>query len=165
MPLPPPDPPRMVSVPRAPQGIMEIDWPLFGELCRVLALRVYREYDPDIIVGIAKAGVIPAAIIASMLKRDFASMTVTRRTPDALPALVTPPPALLRGRRVLLVDETCDSGHTLRLALHEVRARQPAEVRTAVSFRTGPWVPDYHAMETDQAIILPWDHEVIEGEG
>ena len=140
---------------------LEIDWPLFGELCRALALKVARDYDPEIVLGIAKAGVIPGAVIASILERDFSSMVVTRRGADLMPVVVSGPPATVRGRRVLLVDETCDTGHTMRLALNEVRALSPAEVRTAVSFRTGPYQPDFHSFETDKSIILPWDREVV----
>jgi len=156
-------------LPRRPldttRGILEIDWPLFGELCRALALKVARDYDPEIILGIAKAGVIPGAVIASILEREFSSMTVTRNQIGSMPVLVSGPPASIRGRRVLVVDETCDSGHTLKLALNEVRALHPVMVRTAVSFRTGPYAPDYHSFETDKSIILPWDREVVrEGE-
>jgi hypothetical protein len=43
-----------------------------------------------------------------------------------------------------------------------VRLLQPAEVRTAVSFKTGPYAPDYFAFETDKYIILPWDREVVQ---
>lgn len=143
------------------RGLLEIDWPLFGELCRALALKVARDYDPELVLGIAKAGVIPGAVIASIMEREFASMAVTRREGDGMPVLVSGPPPSIRGRRVLLVDETCDSGHTLKLALNEVRSLAPAEVRTAVSFRTGPYQPDFHSFETDKAIILPWDREVI----
>ena len=39
------------------KGVLEIEWPLFGELSRALALRVAREYDPEIVVGIATAAV------------------------------------------------------------------------------------------------------------
>ncbi|MEO6331355.1 MAG: hypothetical protein ABIV11_02905, partial [Gemmatimonadaceae bacterium] len=40
-----------------------------------------------------------------------------------------------------------------------------AEVRTAVSFRTGSYVPDFHALATESTIVLPWDREVlVEGE-
>ncbi len=143
------------------RGILEIDWPLFGELCRALALKVAREYDPEIIIGIAKAGVIPAAVIAATLERDFASMAVTRQSSDAMPILVSGPPASLRGRRILVVDETCNTGHTLKLALNEIKAMKPREVQTAVSFRTGSFVPNFHSFETDKAIILPWDREVV----
>jgi len=145
----------------APRGILEIDWPFFGELCRALALKVAREYQPEVVLGVAKAGVIPGVVVASILQLEFASMAVTRQDAGGDPILVTGPPGTIRGRRVLLVDETCDTGSTLKLALNEVRALKPAEVRTAVSFRTGPYQPDFHAFETDKLIILPWDREII----
>lgn len=150
------------KIPPATRSVLEIDWPLFGELCRALALKVAREYDPEIVLGIAKPGVVPGVVIAAILERDFASMIVTRRADDALPVLVAGPPRTVKGRRVLLVDETCDTGHTLRLALNETLAVQPAEVRTAVSFKTGPYEPDFHSFETDKFIILPWDREVVQ---
>src|SRR2546430_1645232 len=71
------------------------------------------------------------------------------------------PPRIVAGRRVLIVDETCDSGDTMKLALNAVRELKPAAVKTAVSFRTGPYQPDFYALETDNFIILPWDREVI----
>ncbi len=146
-----------------PRGVMEVDWPFFGELCRALALRVAGDFEPEVVLGIAKAGVIPGVVVASILQCEFASMVVTRREADEDPVLVAGPPSSVRGRRVLIVDETCDTGSTLRLALSEVRALQPVEVRTAVSFRTGEYQPDYHAFQTESFIILPWDREVIQG--
>lgn len=146
-----------------PHGVMEVDWVLFGELCRALALRVAREYQPEVVLGVAKAGVIPGVVVASILQCDFASMVVTRTEANTDPVLVVGPPASIRGRRVLIVDETCDTGSTMRLALSEVNALNPSEVRTAVSFKTGPFAPDYHAFETDAFIILPWDREIIQG--
>jgi hypothetical protein len=146
---------------KSPHGVLQVDWPLFGELCRVLALRVFREYDPDLVIGIAKAGVIPGAVVASILQRDFASIAISRRTPDAAPTVLAGPPRLAAGRRVLLVDETCDTGDTMKLALAAVRELRPAEVKTAVSFRTGEYRPDFHALESESFIILPWDREVI----
>jgi len=155
-------------VPRPSTGtareVLEIDWTFFGELCRGLALRVASTFDPEIVVGIAKAGVIPGAVVASILQRDFTSMAVTRSRADVRPTLVTaPPPSSVNGRRVLIVDETCDSGDTLKLALATVKQLRPAEVRTAVSFRTGPYEPDFYALATENAIILPWDREVVIG--
>ncbi len=145
-----------------PRGVLEVDWPFFGEICRALALRVAREYQPEIVLGIAKAGVIPGVVVASILQTEFSSMAVTRRDADSSPVLVSGPPPSIRGRRVLVVDETCESGSTMRLALNEVRAMQPAEVRSAVSFKTGEYTPDFHAFETDNFIILPWDREIIQ---
>jgi hypoxanthine phosphoribosyltransferase len=66
--------------PRERREVLEIDWPLFGELCRGLALKIACEYDPELVLGIAKAGVVPGAVVASMLRRDFAAMSITRRS-------------------------------------------------------------------------------------
>ena len=148
--------------PAATRDIMEVDWPFFGELCRALALHVARAYDPEVIVGIAKAGVIPAAIIATILQRELATIVIGRPNDAIDPQLIAGPPASLKGRRVLLVDETCDSGDTLKLAVHAVKGVHPADVHTAVSFQTGKWPPDFHAFVTEKAIVLPWDREIIE---
>ena len=144
------------------RGVLEVDWPFFGEICRALAMRVAKEYQPEIVLGIAKAGVIPGVVVASILQCDFISMVVTRQEEGAQPILVSGPPASIRGRRILVVDETCDTGSTMKLALNEVRALKPAEVRSAVSFKTGDYAPDFHAFETDNFIILPWDREIIQ---
>jgi len=153
--------PARRNPPTASRGVLEVDWPFFGELCRALALRVANEYDPEVVLGVAKAGVIPGVVVASILQCEFASMVVTRKEETGMPVLVSGPPATIRGRRVLVVDETCDTGSTLKLALNEVRALKPKQVKTAVSFKTGDYAPDYHAFETENFIILPWDREII----
>jgi hypothetical protein len=151
------------SAPTGPRGVLEVDWPFFGEICRALAMHVARDYQPEIVLGIAKAGVIPGVVVASILQCEFSPMAVTRREAGAAPVLISGAPPSIRGRRVLVVDETCDTGSTMKLALSEVRALGPAEVRTAVSFKTGEYVPDFYAFETESFIILPWDREIIQG--
>jgi hypoxanthine phosphoribosyltransferase len=156
-------PPRNSSgtVRKAPHGVLEVDWPFFGEMCRALALKIFREYDPDVVIGIARAGVIPGAVVASILQRDFASMAITRTESGGRPVVIAGPPRIVVGRRVLIVDETCDTGATMKLGLNAVRELKPAAVKTAVSFRTGEYQPDFYALQTDNFIILPWDREVI----
>jgi hypothetical protein len=67
----------------------------------------------------------------------------------------------VRDTRVLLVDETCDSGDTMRLAIAAVINAGAADVRTAVGFRTGSFESDFSGMETESTIILPWDREIL----
>ena len=147
------------------RGVLEVEWPFFGELARALALKVARDYDPQVVIGIATAGVIPGATIAAILDREFHSLLVSRRyradTPRDLPEVFGEMPNAVRDRRVLVVDETCDTGATMRLAAAAARAAGATEVRTAVSFRTGDWAPDYHALATESTIVLPWDREVL----
>ncbi|HEY4734495.1 MAG TPA: phosphoribosyltransferase family protein [Gemmatimonadaceae bacterium] len=151
----------------AAKGVLEIEWPFFGELSRGLALKVARSYDPEIVIGIATAGVIPGAVIAAILGREFHSLVVSRKYKTArareAPEVFGNAPAEVRGHRVLVVDETCDSGDTMRLAVSAIQEAGASEVRTAVAFRTGNYAPDFHAIATESTIILPWDREVLVG--
>jgi uncharacterized protein len=149
----------------APKEVFHVDWPLFGELSRALALKVSKTFDPDLVVGIATAGVVPGAVVAAMLDRPFHSMIVSRRYRSTevreAPAVLSAAPPDIVGRRALIVDETCDGGDTMRLAIAALVNGGASEVRTAVSFKTGPYMPDYHALETEARIVLPWDREQI----
>jgi hypoxanthine phosphoribosyltransferase len=150
----------------ATKGVLEIEWPFFGELSRGLALKVARSYDPQIVVGIATAGVIPGAVIAAVLGREFHSFVVSRRYGSERqvrqrPEIFGSAPREVRGHRVLIVDETCDSGDTLRLAVSAITEAGASEVRTAVAFQTGSYVPDFHAIATESTIVLPWDREIL----
>src|SRR3954471_3587923 len=93
----------------AAKGVLEIEWPFFGELSRGLALKVARAYDPEIVIGIATAGVIPGAVIAAILGREFHSLVVSRKcgstSARATPTVFGSVPTAVHGRRVLIVDE------------------------------------------------------------
>jgi hypothetical protein len=156
--------PRRYSVDRT-KGVLIVEWPLFGELSRALAVKVARAYDPELVVGVATAGVVPGAVIAAILNREFYSLTVSRRYRAELvretPAILGAAPPEVRGLRVLIVDETCDSGDTMRLAISSIVNAGASEVRTAVGFKTGAYEPDFHAIATESTIVLPWDREVL----
>ena len=152
-----------------PIEFLDLSWEMFGELCRALALRVARDFEPDLVVGIARAGVFPGAVIASVLRKDFYSLTISRREGGELvrdrPAVLSAAPLQCSGKKILLVDEITSSGDTMRLGLASIRDRSPAEVRTATSFsRYGGYQPDYVALTTDATIIFPWDRKIYEGE-
>src|SRR2546427_9200394 len=147
-PHPPPPPPRTPPPPqppqaprprnaratrKAPHGVLEVDWPFFGELCRALALKIFRDYDPDVVIGIARAGVIPGAVVASILQRDFASMAITRTETGGRPVVIAGPTRLVTGRRVLIVVETCGTGAPMQRAPNALRELKPAALETAGS--------------------------------
>ena len=100
--------PRRFAIDQS-KGVLEVGWPFFGALSRALALKVARDYDPQVVVGIAPAGVVPGAVIAAILDLEFHSMIVSRRyraeTVRETPAVIGAAPQEVRGRRVLIVDE------------------------------------------------------------
>lgn len=145
-----------------PRGTLEVDWQFFGELCRGLALKIAKTYDPELVVGIARAGVIPGAVVASILRVEFASITLKRSKQGEEPSLISRPTQSPKGRRVLLVDSTCESGSTMRLALSVMREEGAAAVKTAVAIKTGTYAVDYEGFTNPSFVILPWDRDVIE---
>jgi hypoxanthine phosphoribosyltransferase len=146
----------------APKSVLEIDWAFFGELCRALALKVWHSYQPDLVIGIARAGVLPGAVVASILRVEFASMSLRRTQHDDAPALIHRPTQSAAGKKVLLVDSTCESGDTIRLASSVLKEEQAAAVKTAVAIRTGDYAPDFAALTNPSFVILPWDRDVIQ---
>jgi hypoxanthine phosphoribosyltransferase len=156
--------PRRTSFDQA-KGVIDVEWPFFGELSRGLALKVSRTFDPEVVLGIATAGVIPGAVIAAILNREFHSIVVSRRfraeSVRERPAVLSAVPADVRGKRVLIVDETCDTGDTIRLAVAAAVNAGASDVRTAIAFKTGDFKPDFHALATESTIILPWDREIL----
>jgi uncharacterized protein len=151
---------------------LELSWELFGELCRVLAVKVATSgYRPDLVVGIAKAGVIPGAVVASILRCDFYSLKISRdaggeQRVRERPKILSAAPKDAAGKRVLVVDELTTSGDTLRIALNALRQVQPAELKTATSLiKVGGYRPDFHALETSAMVAFPWDRHVVNQEG
>ncbi len=159
---------RLPYAPDLSKGVLIVDWPLFGELSRALALKVARNWMPEIVVGIATAGVVPAAAVAAILDLPFYSILVSRRYSTervrATPAVFGAAPTEVRGKRALIVDETCGSGDTLRLAIGALINAGAREVQSAVSFKTGAFEPDFHALATEANIVLPWDREILVGD-
>jgi hypothetical protein len=147
---------------------MELSWEMFGELCRALAMRVGQACEPDLVVGIARAGVIPGAVIASILRTDFYSMTISRWDGSERirerPAVLSAAPTQVRGKHVVVVDEITTSGETFRLSLAALRDAGAKEIRTAAVFvRPRGYRPDLFALETDSTVVFPWDRKVFDG--
>ena len=88
------------------KGVMIVDWPLFGELARALAVRVAREWTPEIVIGIATAGVVPGAAVAAILDLPFHSILVSRRYSASV---VRETPAVLAPRRLKCGASGCSS--------------------------------------------------------
>ena len=76
--------------------------------------------------------------------------------------LVEPPP-LVKGQRVLVVDEICGSGETLTLVKEKAESLGAKEIRSAVMYAHtwGVAVPDYIGLITDALLLNPWDREIL----
>src|SRR5690348_8176440 len=70
------------------------------------------QWQPDAVVGIARGGLVPATMAAGILALPLAMMSFDRAS--GATAWVGVPPAA--GSRILLVDDGCSSGRTMRAA-------------------------------------------------
>ncbi len=143
-----------------------LTWDLFGEASRDLAQRIADSgYRPDMVIAIARGGLLPAGAIsyalgvkaAGTLNVEFYS-DIEETLPD--PVLLEPllDTAAIVGKRLLVVDDVADSGRTLDLVLDLLRNHHPDEVRSAVLYTKPRTIvqPDYSWRETDRWINFPW---------
>ncbi|MFT8636509.1 MAG: phosphoribosyltransferase [Pseudoclavibacter sp.] len=146
-----------------------LTWETFGSATRELARHIYGSgYRPDVVVAIARGGLLPAGAIAYALGvKTCGSLNVVfyadieHATPEQLPEPEVLPPLLdtdsLQGKKVLLVDDVVDSGRTMQLAVDLLRGRG-AEVRS-VTIYTKPTTiirPDFAWRDTGKWIDFPW---------
>ena len=142
-----------------------LTWETFGHATRDLARTITESgWMPEVVVAIARGGLIPAGAIAYALDtKVMGTLNVEFYTGvgATLPDPVVLPPALdaseLRGLRALVVDDVADSGRTLALVLDMLRSHG-ADVRGAVIYAkpTSIVVPDYSWRKTDRWIMFPW---------
>ncbi|GMA33281.1 phosphoribosyltransferase [Litorihabitans aurantiacus] len=142
-----------------------LEWGTFGHAVRDLARAVVTSgWVPDVVLAIARGGLIPAGAIAYALDtKAMGTMNVEfySGVGETLPDPVVLPPAMdpteLSGQRVLVVDDVADSGRTLDLVLTLV-AQHGGEARSAVIYTkpTSIVTPTYTWRETDRWILFPW---------
>jgi hypoxanthine phosphoribosyltransferase len=147
-------------------GVRPISWEDLFAICKALALAV-SEYDPQVILGIARGGMFPGTLLCQLLQIEFYPIRLTRRVEGEVrynqPVWLLKPPRYIQERRVLIVDEICDSGETLAMAREETLASGATDVRTAVLYAhtRGQEIPDYVGIVTDELILNPWDREML----
>jgi len=150
-----------------PGDILRLTWDDVMELCKELALAIHEEFNPDLIVGVAKGGVIPGVIISSLLRKDFVPVSLSRRHRDrvvhSLPQVLVPLSPEVEGHSVLIVDETSATGETFQMAVREAQRKGARRVKTAALYvpRAG-YMPNWFALQTDALVMKPWDFEVLE---
>ena len=148
------------------KGLMPISWEKFHGLCKSLAIATSK-FNPDIVLGIARGGLYPATLISHLLQKELYPIRLSRRVNDIVryqhPVWFVTIPGSIKGKRVLVVDEICDSGETLNLVKNEALKMGAIEVKSAVlySHKKGKDIPDFIGLITNKLILNPWDREIL----
>ena len=146
----------------------EMDWPIYGAAVRELAHMVADDgYQPDMILCIARGGLFVAGSLGYALAvKNLYVINVEYYTgvDERLDIPVILPPYVdwvdLGDKRILIVDDVADTGHTLAL-VRETALAQVGEVRSAVLYQKPQSVVDceYVWHPTDRWVNFPWSTE------
>ena len=140
-------------------------WADLGTSTRRLAETVAADgYDPDMILSIARGGLLVGAALGYALSvKNVYTMNVEYYTGVderlEVPRILPPAPDFvdLQDARILIADDVADTGHTLE-SVQEFCAGKVGEVRIAVLYeKPHTVVPcDYVWRRTDRWIEFPW---------
>ncbi|MEX2504995.1 MAG: phosphoribosyltransferase [Egicoccus sp.] len=145
-----------------------LDWASYGVAVRELAQQVVDDgYRPDIVLSIARGGLVVAASLAYALDvkpcfvlnvEYYTGIDQRHDEPIVLPPMLDLEEA--RGASVLIADDVADTGHTLRLVQRLCEDRV-AEARVGVLYEKPQSVVacDYVWKATDRWIEFPWSSQ------
>ena len=150
-----------------------MSWEELGAGARELAEAVAADgYVPDMILGIARGGLLVAGAIGYALgvKNTFTMNVEFYTGIDErldMPMILPPVPDLVdfAETKVLIADDVADTGATLKL-VQEFCEGKVAEVRSAVLYEKSRSVvaSDYVWRRTDRWITFPWSADEPVGE-
>jgi hypoxanthine phosphoribosyltransferase len=140
-------------------------WERLYELCfRLYEIIEKSGFRPDVIVGVARGGWIPARVLSDLFfTRETANVKVDLYrgiyARDAEARVSQTLPKDMKWKAPLLVDDISDTGDSLTVALAHLDKRGYKNPRTA-TLHLKPWtklVPDYWVVKTEAWVVYPWE--------
>ena len=125
-------------------------------------------YKPDIVIGLARGGLVPARLISDYLNiKDLYAVKTEHwgvtATPDGKAKLAQGLQVDISGKRVLVVDDITDTGQSLKLAVDHIAKQKPREIKSATLLHIthSKYVPHYYSEEVPEDnwtwFIFPWN--------
>jgi len=122
------------------------------------------DYKPNIIIGVARGGVVPSRILSDLLEiRDFATIEIEYYSgieqTIQKPILKKYLNRQLKDKKALLVDDVSDSGYSLQLAKNHLQQQETKETKIATLYTKSASItkPDYYEKLTGNWVVFPWD--------
>lgn len=142
-------------------------WDELQGLAKTVAIKVRQaQYKPDIIIALARGGLVPARQLSDLLAiKDVATIKVEHwgvtANKDQKAVLKYPINIDLTGKKVLVVDDITDTGESLMVAIEFLKTLKPAEIRTSTlqHIPSSKYVPDFYGETLSEWtwIIYPWN--------
>ena len=147
------------------QGRDVVSWEVLDGLVAQLAERLAGERF-DVLLAITRGGLVPAGMLAYRLRiRNILVAAVEFYDDHGQPGphptfLQFPADPLLRGQRVLVVDEVWDSGTTIHAVTTRILQAGGLPTTAVLHWKPErsqvPGKPDVHAVTTDAWVVYPF---------
>jgi hypoxanthine phosphoribosyltransferase len=141
-----------------------VTWDALSDMVADLARRLHGDY--DLMLAITRGGLVPAGMLAYRLGiRNILVAAVEYYDDEGKPGprptfLQFPADPLLRGQRVLIVDEVWDSGTTSHAVTERVRQAGGLPTTVVLHYKPThsrvPGAPDHFAETTDRWVVYPF---------
>ena len=132
-------------------------------LCQAQKIKT-QNYRPDLIVAIARGGVVPARILSDLLETPnlnfiqiefYTNINLTLQEPILKQTLTTN----VTDKKTLLIDDIADTGKSLKLAKTHLQQQEAIEIKTATLYQKiqSLTTPDFYEKQTVNWVVFPWD--------
>lgn len=123
-----------------------------------------RTDPPQVIIGIARGGIIPARVLSDLLGNIelgvvgvgfYTNIAETRDKPEVTMGISTS----VKDKKVLIVDDVADTGKSLQM-IFDYLVKLGAKQITIATLYYKPWStikPDFYAKKSRKWIIFPWE--------
>jgi hypoxanthine phosphoribosyltransferase len=143
------------------------NWDYMDGLCRKVAEQIMEDdFEPDVIVALAKGGWFAGRILCDILGlNELTSLKIEHYEGISEKGAVTirysiPNEAVFE-KKVLVVDDIANTGMSVRKAKEHIESLDAEEVRTAtlLLLHTSKFIPDYFGeyIEEWAWVIFPWN--------
>ena len=123
-----------------------------------------QNFKPEVVVGIARGGLVPARILTDLMEtpelsfiqiKFYKDINQTSQHPTLTQSLTTQ----ITDKSALLVDDIADTGESIKLAQTYLQAQGVLEVKTATLYQKprSTTTPDFFEKQTSAWVVFPWD--------
>jgi hypoxanthine phosphoribosyltransferase len=132
-------------------------------LCQAKKIQIHN-FKPDVIIAIARGGLVPARILTDLLEttelgfiqiRFYTNINQSSQHPTLKQSLTTQ----IIGKKTLLVDDIADTGESLKFAQTHLQTLDALEIKTATLYQKpqSTTIPDFFEKQTTSWVVFPWD--------
>jgi len=140
-------------------------WNQIHEMLIAQAKKIRKtSYQPDVIIGISRGGLVPARILTDLLEvPEIATLQiefyVDIAQPSIHPTLKQGLTTTVKNKKVLLIDDISDTGQSLKLAKSYLLDLGAKEVKIATLYAKTATAtkPDFVEKTTERWVVFPWE--------